>query len=107
MSKKGPQATPSSFKGKGNELSSDDSAEDIAAANEKMKQAAQKFAINAAINHQGAGVAKKKKGARAASRGAEEHTSTVRNVSKNIYKPCFNMPAKEPKQSAKIPETKA
>lgn len=68
-----------------------------------MKQAANKFAVNAAnraSNNAGSAAAagKKKKVARAASRGAEEHKTTVRNVSKNIYKPCFNMPAKEPKQ---------
>ena len=96
-------ATPSTYKGKGDELSSEDSADDIAAANEKMKQAANKFAVNAAnrasnATNSGTAAGKKKKVARAASRGAEEHKTTVRNVSKNIYKPCFNMPAKEPKQ---------
>ena len=35
--RKAPMATPSSYKVKGGELSSDDSADDIAAANEKMK----------------------------------------------------------------------
>ena len=30
-------ATPSTYKGKGDEVESDDSADDIAAANEKMK----------------------------------------------------------------------
>lgn len=44
---KKPVATPSTYKGKGNELSDEDSEDDIAAANEKMKLAAMKFAINA------------------------------------------------------------
>lgn len=70
--RKPPMATPSSYKGKGDELSSEDSADDIAAANEKMKQAAAKFAVNAA-NRAPAPTKKKKTGARAASRGAEEH----------------------------------
>lgn len=35
--RKGPMATPSTYKGKGDEVESDDSADDIAAANEKMK----------------------------------------------------------------------
>ena len=75
-------------------MSSEDSEDDIAAANEKMKQAAVKFAINAA--NRAPPVNKKKKGPRAPSGNREEHKTTVRNVSKNIYKPCFNMPAKEP-----------
>ena len=46
--KKAANATPSTYKGKGDELPDDDSEDDIAAANEKMKKAAMKFAINAA-----------------------------------------------------------
>jgi len=41
-----PKATPSTHKGKGDELSSEESEDDIAAANEKMRQAALKFAVN-------------------------------------------------------------
>ena len=77
-------------------MSSEDSEDDIAAANEKMKQASMRFAINAA--NRAAPVTKKKKGPRAPSGSREEHKTTTRNVSKNIYKPCFNMPAKEPSQ---------
>ena len=100
---KKPTATPSTYKGKGNEIESEDSEDDIAAANEKMKLAAMKFAINAA-NQSSSSTKPKKKGARAPSRGAEEHKTAVRNTSKNIYKPCFNMPAKEPKASIKPAE---
>ena len=75
-------------------MSDEDSEDDIAAANEKMKAAAAKFAVNA--NSMG-GVSKKKKG-RAPSRGFEERKTTVRNMSKNIYKPSFNLPAKDPKE---------
>ena len=35
-----------------------------------------------------------------------EKKTTVINTSKNIYKPCFNMPAKEPKQNVVKPERK-
>lgn len=38
-----PIGTPSTYKGKGDELSDEDSEDDIAAANEKMKAAALKF----------------------------------------------------------------
>ena len=73
VSKKAPNATPSSWKGKGDELSSEDSEDDIAAANEKMRQASVKFAVNAANRASAAPVGKKKKGARALSRGVDEH----------------------------------
>ena len=59
-----------------------------------MRQAALKFGANAASQN----VSKKRVGNRSSSRGKAEHTTTVRTTSKNIYKPCFNMPAKEPKQ---------
>ena len=79
-------------------MSDEDSEDDIAAANERMKAAAAKFAVNANSNMNSAGVKKKK--TRAASRGFEERKTTVRNMSKNIYKPSFNLPAKEPKSQA-------
>lgn len=93
-----PTSTPSTYKGKGDEMSDEDSEDDIAAANERMKAAAAKFAVNANNNMNSAGVKKKK--TRAASRGFEERKTTVRNMSKNIYKPSFNLPAKEPKSQA-------
>ena len=93
-SKKPLPATPSTYKGKGDELSDESSEDDIATANEKMRQNALKFAANSATQ---ATVPKKKKGGtQANSRGVEEHKTTVRNIARNIYKPCFNMPAKEP-----------
>lgn len=55
-----------------------------------MRQNAMKFQISNAASAGG-----KKKGARGSSRGFAEHTTTVRNTSKNIYKPCFNMPKQE------------
>lgn len=85
-------------------MADEDSEDDIAAANERMKAAAAKFSVNANSNSN-AGVAKKKK-ARAPSRGFEEHKQTVRNMSKNIYKPSFNLPAKEPKAQKMMAETK-
>lgn len=91
--KKSVPVTPSTYKGKGDELSDESSEDDIAAANEKMRLNALKFA---AVN-QPSVPKKKKAGVRANSRSNEEHKTTVRNISKNIYKPCFNMPAKDPK----------
>ena len=64
-----------------------------------MKKAALKFAANSTNMAVGPAASKKKKvAARSSSKGFEDHKTTVRNTSKSIYKPCFNMPAKEPKQ---------
>ena len=84
-------------------MADEDSDDDIAAANERMKAAAAKFSVNA--NSNSSAPAKKKK-VRAPSRGFEEHKSTVRNMSKNIYKPSFNLPAKDPKEKKMMAETK-
>lgn len=109
VAKKPVNATPSTYKGKRNELSDDSSEDDIEAANEKMKKAALKFAANSTNMAVGpsAGSKKKKVAARSSSKDFEEHKTTVRNTSKSIYKPCFNMPAKEPKPQKMMADKQA
>ena len=65
---KKPNATPTTYKGKGDEISDEDSEDDIAAANEKMRQASLKFAVNA---NQHRLPPTKKKGPRDSSKGFE------------------------------------
>ena len=68
-----------------------------------MKKAAMKFAQNSDMIKGNTGPVKKRP-ARAASRGFEEHKTTIRSTAKNIYKPCFNLPPKEPKATVKPAE---
>lgn len=104
---KKPGATPSSRAAKAKEPSDDEESEDdIFAANEKMKRAAEKLRVDSSkpMSKSKGRVVKQTSSAKG---DFEEKKTVVRSTSKNIYKPCFNMPTKEPKQMSKADEVKS
>ena len=73
---------------------SDPEEDDIAAANAKMMEAAQKFAGELRETAGNKGTRKVERQYRQSGEH-EQHKTTVTNTSKNIYKPSFNLSAKE------------